>query len=116
MEQKKRSYEKWTADEVEEEMQRDFKSATRSNRVCGRITNKLAELNIERTLKQIREKLTKCSFFDHSLIRNQPALSKFSGTLRCSANTNHADYQEFFYPAKQIPGNKCSWKCWWKRS
>ncbi|KAL7388373.1 hypothetical protein ABVT39_012548 [Epinephelus coioides] len=67
MMQRKRSYEKWTDNEVKavfsvfaaEEIQQDFKPATQNDRVYGRIAHKLVELNIAHTPKQIREKLKK---------------------------------------------------------
>ncbi|KAL7374754.1 hypothetical protein ABVT39_006553 [Epinephelus coioides] len=49
MEQKKRSYEKWTDDEVQ--AQQDFESAPQNDQVCGRMADKLAELNIGCTPK-----------------------------------------------------------------
>ncbi|KAM3594044.1 uncharacterized protein V6R79_001130 [Siganus canaliculatus] len=44
---------------AEEEIQREFKSANRNYKVYAKIYARLSEMNIEHTVKQVREKLKK---------------------------------------------------------
>lgn len=67
MEPMKKSLERWTDDEVqvllciyaEEEIQREFESTARNDKVYAKMAARLAEMNINHTVKQVREKLKK---------------------------------------------------------
>lgn len=62
-----RTIDRWTDEEVQalltifadDRIQHDFQSATRNEKVYARIVEKLKELDINHTVKQVREKLKK---------------------------------------------------------